>query len=45
MTKVTTVDERINMQGIRYIDQSRSVNHSHSGVHGNSNGRANFKEL
>jgi hypothetical protein len=45
MIKVTTVDDRINLQGIRYIDQSRSVNHSHSGLIGNSNGRAAFKEL
>ena len=45
MIKVATVDDRINLQGIRYIDQSRSVNHCHAIVLGNSNGRVDFKEL
>jgi hypothetical protein len=45
MIKVTTVDDRINLQGIRYIHQRRSVNHCHAAVLGNSNVRADFKEL
>ncbi len=45
MIKVITVEQRLNLQGIRYIGQSRSVYHRHSGSLGNINGRANFKGL
>lgn len=45
MIKVITVEQRLNLQKLRCIGQSRRVYHHHSGGLGNSNGRADFKEL
>ncbi len=45
MIKVITVDERLNLQGICYKEQSGRIYHRYSAGHGNSNDRADFKGL